>query len=369
MSGSNKARIYRLINADGHVNEPPDLWTSRLPSSVRSRAPRQESFSEGDAWVLEGVEDPINFGMNACAGMDPEDMKAWMPWSKLRRGGWDPAARLVEQDADSVDAEILYPTPRLSQGLTSNPDRSFQVALVKAYNDWLSEYCAHAPDRLFGMALIPSCGVAEAVEEFERAMQLPGIAGPVINCYPHGDTQLRPEDDPLWRSICEIGVPLGIHASLTDKMPTAHTTKLPGDVRFHDPCQRMLQFIWGGTLDRFPELKIVFGEVDVGWVPYFKEQVQDRYQRMSKAGRFGISKQPSEYFDNNFHFTYVTDSYGIANRHAVGVDKIMWSSDYPHIGADWPTSSRTIAASFATVPAAERDAILAGNALRLYRIS
>ena len=116
-----KRRSYRLINADGHVNEPPDLWLSRVPRALVDRVPRQRAFEEGDAWIIEGVADPINFGMNACVGMDPEDMKAWMPWSKIRRGGYDPAARLEEQDLDGVDAEVLYPTPRLSQGVTTQP--------------------------------------------------------------------------------------------------------------------------------------------------------------------------------------------------------------------------------------------------------
>ena len=64
-------RDYRLISADSHVNEPPGLWTDRVPASMRDRAPRIEHFDEGDAWVIEGVSDPINFGMNACAGLEP----------------------------------------------------------------------------------------------------------------------------------------------------------------------------------------------------------------------------------------------------------------------------------------------------------
>ena len=238
--------------------------------------------------------------------------------------------------------------------------------MVRAYNDWLSEYCGHAPDRLAGMALMPTCGVAAAVDELERVIGRPGIRGPVLNCYPHGDLELRSDDDPFWRAVCEAGVPLGIHASMSDRMPTVHTTRLPGDVRFYDPPRRMLQFIWSGALDRFPDMRIVFGEVDVGWVPYFREQVQDRYHRMATVARYSLERVPSEYFDDHFSYTYITDAYGIANRHAVGVAHIMWSSDYPHIGADWPNSNRTIAATFATVPFDERRAILAGNAMAMY---
>src|SRR5712691_11354127 len=91
---------YRRISADSHVNEPPDLWASRVPARFRDRAPRIERFDEGDAWVLEGVADPINFGMNACAGIEPEQMTGWKRFSEIRRGGYDPAARLEEMDED-----------------------------------------------------------------------------------------------------------------------------------------------------------------------------------------------------------------------------------------------------------------------------
>src|SRR5438046_10688620 len=84
---------YRLISADSHVNEPPDLWTSRVPAKFRDRAPRIERFDDGDAWVLEGVQDPINFGMNACAGLPPTEMRGWCRFEDIRRGGSDPAGR------------------------------------------------------------------------------------------------------------------------------------------------------------------------------------------------------------------------------------------------------------------------------------
>ena len=153
------AREYRLISADSHVNEPPDLWTDRVPAAMRDRAPRIEHFDEGDAWVIEGVSDPINFGMNACAGLEPEDMKGWVRFDDIRRGGYDPAARLVEMDRDGVDAEVLYPTPRLSQAIVANPDAEYHDTMLRAYNDWISEYVEYAPERFGGLAILPSSGV------------------------------------------------------------------------------------------------------------------------------------------------------------------------------------------------------------------
>ena len=144
MSERERSR-YRLISGDSHVNEPGDLWTARVPSSTPTARPRIESFEQGDAWVLDGVADPINFGMNACAGLPPEQMTGWKRFDEIRRGGYDPAARLEEMDQDGVDAEVLYPTPRLSQAVFAYTDADFHLALVHAYNDWLAEYVATRP--------------------------------------------------------------------------------------------------------------------------------------------------------------------------------------------------------------------------------
>src|SRR3954454_20219831 len=95
---------YRLISADSHPNEPPRLWLDRMPKKFLDRAPRIEQFDQGEAWVLEGVADPINFGLNACAGLTAAEMKPWRAYAELRPGGSDPAARLVEMDTDGVDA-------------------------------------------------------------------------------------------------------------------------------------------------------------------------------------------------------------------------------------------------------------------------
>ena len=111
----------------------------------------------------------------------------------------------------------------------------------------------------------------------------------------------------------------------------------------------------------------MFVEVDAGWVPYIKEQMDNRWRRRATGAKARFAKLPSEYIEERFSFTYITDQYAIANRHRIGVDRLMWSSDFPHSGSDWPNSWRTIDANFADVPRAERDAILAGNAQRLYK--
>ena len=93
-----QAREYRLISADSHLTEPGDLWTSRVAAKYKERVPRIDRFEQGDAWIMEGVPQPVSFGFTACAGMDPEDMTDWIRFEDLRRGGYDPAARCAETD-------------------------------------------------------------------------------------------------------------------------------------------------------------------------------------------------------------------------------------------------------------------------------
>jgi len=360
---------YRLISADSHLTEPGDLWTSRVDAKFRDRVPRIVHLEEGAAWVMEGVPNPIAFGFTVCAGNKPEDMRDWMHLEEMRSGGWDPAVRIQELDADLVDAEVLFPN-RPWQAVVANKDAELHHAMVRAYNDWLSEYASYAPQRLGGMAAIPNRGVDEAVAEVERVADLPGIVGWNLNAYPHGDTELQPEDDALWAALEEVGRPVAIHVSLNDKMPfQLAAKKLPGTAHFYDAPGRMLELIFGGVLDRFPGLKFVMTEVDCGWVPYFTDQADDNYRRHEKATLRGqeLPRVPGDYIREHFYFTFITDMYGIENRHRIGVEHMLWSNDYPHIVSDWPYSWKTINAQFANVPANDRHAILAGNALALYK--
>ena len=357
---------YRLISADSHVNEPPDLWANRVPARFRDRAPRIEHFDEGDAWVLEGVADPINFGMNACAGIEPERMRGWVRFEDIRAGGYDPAARLVEIDRDGVDAEVLYPTPRLNAAIVANHDAEYHEAMVRAYNDWLSEYVAYAPARFGGLAVIPNRGVEGAVAEIERVVDRPGIRGFVMGCYPNGSLSPLPEDDKVFGRIEELGMPLSIHVSLTDSMPAAHRVALPGWGRIFDIPNRMLEMIFAGVFDRFPRLQMVAAEVDCGWLPYVKEQIDNNFQRLAPGSAFPIKDRPSAYIERHFHFGFMTDPVGIRLRDAIGVERMLWSSDYPHVSSDWPWSWRAIQSSFSGVTASDRHLILAGNTQRLY---
>jgi predicted TIM-barrel fold metal-dependent hydrolase len=371
MTTATRTRVdqYRLISADGHVLESEDLWTARVPAKFKDRVPRIEWLPQGGAWILEGADEPIAFGFTQSAGRARTDLLDWLPRDEFDTDAWgDPEARLRILDADNVDAEILFPN-RPFQGVVGNTDAELHDLMVRAYNDWLSEFCAYAPDRLGGVAAIPNRGIDAAVAEVERVADLPGIVGYLLTCYPHGSTAISPEDDPVWAAVQATGKPLAIHIMLDGQPPyqlAANT--LPGAGHFYDCPNRMLEIIFSGILDRFPQLQVVFHEVDCGWLPYWRYQADDNYMRHLNASLKDspLPQPPSEYVRQRFAFSFIHDSYAVHNRHQVGVEQMLWSNDYPHIASDWPYSWKRINTDFATVPADERHAILAGNALRLY---
>ncbi|HEV7678701.1 MAG TPA: amidohydrolase family protein [Candidatus Dormibacteraeota bacterium] len=368
-------RDYRLISADGHFNEPGDLWTSRVSAKYRDKAPRIESFEQGDAWVFPGYENqPVPFAWGACAHRRPEDQGPWCRFDEVNPGSYDPAARVREMDEDGVDAELLFPSGATNTYVASAEDPELHHELVRAYNDWVSEFCGHAPERLGGTALIPNRGVEGALREMERCLELPGFVGWLLKCYPHGDTNgIPPEDDPVWALVQESRMPLTIHiglgATMSGRMSRLKAEDLPGTVHFMDAPTRMLQFIFSGVLDRFPDMRVPLIEVDCGWLPYFADQADDNFSRHRKSSlrNHKLTRMPSEYMRDFFPAAFITDPYAIENRHRVGVERMMWSNDYPHITSDWPNSWKTINATFHDVPRDERQAILAGNAQRLFR--
>ncbi|MSQ26095.1 MAG: amidohydrolase [Dehalococcoidia bacterium] len=367
---------YKLISADGHVIEPPNLWVDRMPKKYKDRIPHMVSLPDTDAWIIEGAADPLTFGLNTVAGLPPERYNPKLRFSEVWRGGWDPKARVEEQDQGKVDAEIMFPTPRISNSIFwNNSDPEFHIACVRAYNDWLSEYCSYAPDRLGGVAMLPNVGAQAAIDEMHRAIKLPGIVTVMCGKYPNGGAWLDPSDDPFWAAMEETGVPLNIHVGFASGPPTTHekasqgfafTGAFTGALRIQEAPYRALELIYHRVFDRFPKLKVVLAETDCGWVPYFMEQIDDRVPRQNPKNRVQFKLKPSEYFTRNFWYTIVFDSFGLRNRHEIGVERILWSNDFPHASCDWPNDWKRIAKDFKGMPAGDQHAVLAGNALTLY---
>ena len=379
-----------MISADSHIIEPPDLWTRWLAPEFVSRAPKLVKDEEGgDAWLYNDGGAPAPLGLVTVTRGRPREELRWSGarYQTINQGNFDGSARVKEMLEDGVVAEVIYSPQRTMRHFMLGTEDDFQLAGIRAYNDWLAkDFCAKAPDRLVGIAQMPSVGVDAAITEMKRAKGL-GLRGVLLSAWPSGNLNLTEADDPFFAEAERLGIPISIHCGLAARAKVAPKPKTPMEekaARGEGTGGRQVSALSGagldtmplimgeiiltGVHDRFPKLRFVSVESGIGWVPYYAEQMDDRYDRNKYWAKIKLQRQPSEYVRSNWMFTFIIDKYGVKNRHAVGLDTLMWSTDYPHHGCDWPHSQRVVAEMFEGVPAAERRAITYENAARLYGI-
>jgi predicted TIM-barrel fold metal-dependent hydrolase len=262
----------------------------------------------------------------------------------------------------------------------SGIDRDFHVAFVQAYNNWVSEFCSYQPDRLVGLAIMPLSGVEDAVAELERSSQLPGLRGVAPLSWPNGGGTPAPEDERFWSLLEELDWPCNIHLGFgevgsadpdlpkdPDMMARLVSMAVINRERTASSMMPVLSdFILGGILERHPRLRVAIVETGVGWIPFWCEQTDDNFLRHRFWTKCDLSLMPSEYWQRQCVATFQVDTYGVRNRELLGTHTICWTSDYPHCGADWPNSHRTIAEQLRGVPDPELELIVGGNLLRLY---
>ncbi len=372
---------FDLISADDHFTEPPDLWQSRLPVAFRDQAPRVERTERGDGWVFPNRPwSPM--GLGAQAGRSYEDYQYCTTYEEIRPGTYEPRARLEDMDLDGVWASVLYPTTGLS--VAAIEDMALHVECVRAYNDFCADFCATDRRRLLGLGLIPRNGVDGAVAELERMRQV-GLVGAILQALPSGATWPAADDERFWAAAEEMGILLHIHVGLVGK---AGVSMLPLDPPPMNPllpivlrgyaliaqgCQDAFAgLIFSGVLERYPGIRWVAVESGIGWLPYYLERWDGVYQRQRHWSNLDLPLTPSEYWRRQVFATFEEDRIGVelAVRHPeyVGVDNLMWASDYPHGDTTWPHSRQTVQEHFQGLPEEARWKITWENARRLYGV-
>ena len=201
---------YKVVSSDDHVQEPGDLWIKRAPAKLRDRVPVLKRTAEGDCWFVDGKMTG-NLGMSVQAGHKFEEYKASkVYWEEARKGCWDPVERLKDMDIDGVDAQTLYPNLGIGP-LFLLDDFELQYACLRAYNDFLSDFCSTDTKRLVGIALIPTDDVKTGVEEIKRCAKLPGLRGAMLPTFPRGEPLNSSTYEPLWQTAEDLGLPMHIH--------------------------------------------------------------------------------------------------------------------------------------------------------------
>lgn len=361
---------YRLISADSHVIEPHDLWQRYIDRDYLDRAPRLVRDADTDRMEVEEAElGPV--GLLAGCKRSDDEVRVNGRWEEdVFRGGYDPVARMADLDLDGVDAEVLFPTVSMWMYLIS--DGAFRLALFRAYNTWLAEFCGAYPDRLKGLAMLDPDDVDEAVDEVQRAKSL-GLVGAILPLYSAEDSPYHHERfDPLWAALCDNGLPVNLHSSTSRRKEGfwKHGSFTERMLRQPYYAQHViLDMIFRGVFDRFPELKVVSAENDLGWAGHMLERADYWWHRNIKlvaSSEVVCRRQPSEYFHDHVSGTFMRDRTAILAAEVIGTGSLMWGSDFPHHVSTWPHSQKVIDEYFAGQPAQLRQQVVCDNVRALY---
>jgi predicted TIM-barrel fold metal-dependent hydrolase len=394
----------RIVDADGHVLEPPRGMVEHAPARFRERIWQIVVKPDGSEWLhYDGHERPATgMALAGAGGMTPAERervrRGEVRYSEVRAGAFAPRPRLADMDAEGIEQAVLYPTMLL--GLPALADAEFAEVQADAYNAWLTEYCRAAPRRLFAVGVVPQQDVGRAVRVIRRARELGHVA---IFLRPNpsvGGRKLNdPVYDPLWQTCEELELPVGLHPFLAPDLPgacralgyhalRAEGVEMPADdgvspvrgianIFFSqalsnpfDMMETLTLLLCGGVLERFPRLRVIFLEANGGWIVPWLERLDHHYE-IFRWDVPWLRMKPSEYFRRQCWISFDPDESTLAftaRSPLVGADRIIWASDYPHPDAKIPGVVGELREATASLDAAARARVLGLNAAELYRL-
>jgi predicted TIM-barrel fold metal-dependent hydrolase len=355
-----------IISADSHVTEPPDCYSAHIDPAYRDRAPYLHHDERlGDVFVIPGMSRPVPLGLVAAAGKSADQINFYGgSFDDLHKGGWDPNARLGDQDRDGIAGEVLYPT--VGMVLCSHEDLAYRKACMDAYNRWIAEYCSAHPDRLFGIGQTAMRTPEEGIADLEQIKKL-GLYGVMMPGVPGIDDYDSPIYDDFYRAAVDLGLPLSFHI-LTGPTEEVRGPNINAFLSIVRGCQDVMgTFVFGAVLERHPGLKLVCVEADAGWVPHFLYRMDHAYQRHHNWLSHGeLTRLPSEYFLDSVYITFQDDWVAFKMTSLMNVNRLMWANDFPHSDATWPWSQGMLAEHTSHLCSSEKSRILHDNVAGLY---
>jgi predicted TIM-barrel fold metal-dependent hydrolase len=292
-------------------------------------------------------------------------------YAGMRAGVRDGAVRGVDQDHDGVELEFLYPG---FFGMFSFANTDLLVACQKNYNDWLHDYASSAQGRLFGLAALPMQDPQAAYAELERVIAK-GYKG---GCIPCSSPYQQPYQDecyePIWSLAEEANFPLSMHVGTNAyRPPEARNRGGARDSIFdygntQSTVQRTLvELICRGVATRHPTLQFVVAEFNAGWIAHWLDRIDQGLMREYRfAEQDYDGEHPMEIWHRQFYATIEDDRAALLTRDIVGVDRLLWGSDYPHVDSTWPCSQDVLGEMFEGISAEVRQQITHDNVRTLY---
>ena len=350
------------ISADSHTTEPHEIWEKRLPAAFRGR----------------------DLGLDNRAGRRGS-----------RAGGWEPDQRLKDMALGGVSAEVLYPTVGI--GAWRRGDVAFEEAMVRAYNDWLIEFCNVAPERFWGLAMISLWDIDHAVKEMERCRNA-GLRGTAV--WPETPEELpfsSPHYEKFWDASQSLQMSVNLHISggapnvdrvmsdvkrAPDQGPaTADDEPKTGGPDRHFNVDRLRRgmahparatqiltdLILARVLGRYPGLNIVIAEIGWSWMPYCAQELDYYFSAYREyTGESHSEKLPSEQVFSQVYATFKPDPAGAHLLPKYGKQSFLWANDYPHASSTWPHDDAVIAHLLGHLTPEDRADVLCNNVARLY---
>jgi predicted TIM-barrel fold metal-dependent hydrolase len=383
----------KMVSIDDHLVEPAGVWVDRLPKKYHDVCPRVVEVDEDrvepyyaitvhlrkgmQIWRYEDLIEP-NVGLTATAGTDLK-LRNLDPirFEQMRPGAYDPVARLADMDEDGVWAQTPFPS---FPGFGGNKfvfakDKELALLCVQAYNDFvIGEWCAAAPDRYIPIIVLPLWDADASVEEIERCAAK-GARGITFPDNPAGlglPSFQTDEWDGVFSAAEATDLPLCMHFGSSKIVPfvskdasQAVVTTLFGITLFNS----MTEITMSPVFHRHPNLKIAYSEGGIGWFPYALmriDQVWQSYRDLPIENKPDPDVRPSDLIRQHVWACFIDDPVGLRERHTIGVDRILWESDYPHADSLWPHSRTNAEKVFADIPTDEVRRIVETNARDLF---
>lgn len=365
--------MFRIIDADGHVMEPAGMWERYIDSQYRARAPRvrrgpdgRTSFESGGRMLprRECISAPMGEAFRA---------RVRERLGEYLAADYDAGSQLKAMDAGGIEIAFLYPTQGLYMAAVDDLDAGLAVAICRAYNDWIVEFCALAPARLKPVGMLVALhDPALAVEEAAR-LAARGFKAIFIRPNPvRGRNLDDPAYEPLWTTCERGGLAVGIHEGVGAWLPAAGADRFQTFFACHaasHPLEQMLAMlalIGGGVLERHPDLRVAFLEAGCGWLPYWLWRLDEHWEKThGVAGEPRLALKPSDYFRRQCWISCEPDEpYLPRVLDLIGEDRLLFASDYPHPDHTWPGTAEAMLAM--PIPDGAKRKILWDNPTAFY---
>ena len=358
---------FRIIDADGHVQEKDAPWQDLLEAPYKKHAPRVLKDSNGRSeLLLEGKIWAKPTGIGCGIGAAPLNRR---PQSTT--GMFDPIQRLKDMDLEAIDTAVNFGTTVfLSLPFLENHDLA--CAIARAYNTWLATYCQTNPKRLKGVALVAMQEPAEAVKELTRCVKELGFVAVATSAHSAGRNLDHADFYPFYAAAEQLGVPVCVHVG--SGRPAAAADRFDNPFFVHATTHAFEQMIGamcivaGGILERFPKLKVAFLEAGAGWVPYWMERLDEHYEYLQPTVPW-LTKPPSEYMrSEQVYYSFEPDEQTLPFiMDFVGEDRLVFASDYNHGDSKFPHTVEAVTRREGLKPSSLRK-LMGENAARLYNI-